>query len=939
MNQRHRGILEQGRFWCGVWVPRSGTSGRVSSRHRLEYQTVAPRASRYGKSGVALALTVIAACGLATAATPEPPPSVLTTRPGWFPFPIPWDDAAPGTTTDVSALNDVRPAGAHGRIVTRDGHFVESSTGRRVRFIGLNLPAESAFPSHDDADKIAAALSKYGINVVRLHHMDNSWGRPGVSLIEQKRPDTMHFNAAALERLDYLVAALARQGIYSNINLKVSHAWTMADGAPAEAKDSPWSFDKRVDTFDPKLIELQKDFARQLLTHVNPFTKLSYVDDPAVAFVEINNENSLLGGPMEPLGRQLLGRLAEPYRGELAAQWNAWLKKTYKTDAALAAAWKTDVDPPTGPLLNQRSTWSIEHQGKSNATLAVGELQESKSLAFAAPVELNVTAVDDPEWYVQAHLTGLSLEDSKTYTLRFRAKADAPRSIGVSAGLDQADWHNIGLNESPALTTEWKTFTYVFDCADPVPQHARIAWVIGGATGKVWLDQVSLEGGAAGVGLLPGESLESMNLKLPPQMSRPQYADFVHFLADTERSYADTMRNFLRRDLGVRANITDTQIDYGGLTGIEREAGSDFADAHAYWQHPSFPRKEWDSRDWTIANTPLINTFAGDGRGGIVGGTLGALAMTRVAGRPFTVSEYDHPAPSDYVAEMIPMLATFAAAQDWDAVYLFALGPYGAASAKPGGGDEKINGFFDTWNHPSVRAMLPAAALIFRNGQFAPIPSTLTLQLPPRAYATTPFAPTAWKAAAGDGASLLTRRLSITQNDQLTAPAVTGGDELRFTSDAIHVQKSAGGAVWLANSMSIAVAAGFITGDPITCGPMRLQLTGGRFGAVALAALDGKAINESSRLLLTITAAAENPGIQWNASRTSIANHWGRGPVLAQHLSGTAAVACGGKSVLAYPLDRSGARGEAIAIPPDAAGIATLRLDASTLWYELAVTR
>ena len=49
-----------------------------------------------------------------------------------------------------------------------------------------------------------------------------------------------------------------------------------------------------VGFYDPKMIELQKEFARTLLTHRNTVTGLTYAEDPAVAFVEINNEYGLI---------------------------------------------------------------------------------------------------------------------------------------------------------------------------------------------------------------------------------------------------------------------------------------------------------------------------------------------------------------------------------------------------------------------------------------------------------------------------------------------------------------------------------------------------------------------------------------------------------------------------------------------------------------------
>ena len=40
------------------------------------------------------------------------------------------------------------------------------------------------------------------------------------------------------------------------------------------------------------MIELQKEYAKELLCHVNPYTGLSLADDPAVVTVQINNEDS-----------------------------------------------------------------------------------------------------------------------------------------------------------------------------------------------------------------------------------------------------------------------------------------------------------------------------------------------------------------------------------------------------------------------------------------------------------------------------------------------------------------------------------------------------------------------------------------------------------------------------------------------------------------------
>jgi hypothetical protein len=226
-----------------------------------------------------------------------------------FPFVMPWDDAS-ASVVNVGFLNPV-PAGGGGFVRARDGHFFDEK-GRRVRFIGVNMASDAAFPTHVDAERIAARLHKFGINIVRFHHMDASWTKPG--LLDASAGDSQHLNREALDRLDYFINQLKLNGVYSNINLKVSRTFTAGDEVP-EAGSLPFAA-KPADYFMPRIIELQKSFARDLLTHVNPYTSLAYVDDPAVAIIEINNENSLLGAQWEGVGGGIAA-LPAPYREEL----------------------------------------------------------------------------------------------------------------------------------------------------------------------------------------------------------------------------------------------------------------------------------------------------------------------------------------------------------------------------------------------------------------------------------------------------------------------------------------------------------------------------------------------------------------------------------------------------------------------------------------------
>ncbi|BDI33624.1 hypothetical protein CCAX7_56750 [Capsulimonas corticalis] len=855
-----------------------------------------------------------------------------------FPFVIPWDDSSHGVITDVSFLND-GPAGSHGNIVARDGHFVEAKTGRRVRFLATNFVAKSAFPSHEDAVKVAKRIAKLGINLVRLHHMDNSdWGQQA-SIWDYGYKDRRHISAAQLDRLDYLIAQFKKNGVYVNINLHVSRQFSEADGFPASVAQIPFGFDKRVDEFDRTMIARQKEYARDLLTHVNPYTKLAYNQDPAVAVVEINNENSLVGDPWATLGGDL-DTLPEPFRGELAEFWNAWLLKKYGTDAQLSAAWLAGVTAAGPELLTLNSTWSSEAQGTSQAEFTPtipmihGQLPQ-----FAPYLRAEVKAVDGVDWHVQAHVTGLNLRDGDTYTVSFRAKADTARVMPVATSLDQADWRNVGLSANAALTPDWKDYQYVFTVHDAVPNHVRVAFTLGGQTGVVWIEGLKIHAGADGSGLHAGESLAAKSIPIPLSSFKAQHDDWVAFLADTESAYANEMRAFLKNDLKVKANIICSQMGWGGVTSVGREAKMDFADNHAYWQHPSFPHKPWDSVDWNIGNTPMVADLAGGG-----GGTLRNLAEYRVAGKPYSISEYNHPAPSDYRAEMMPELATFAAFQDWDMIYLFDYGDYGE-----GVQNDKINSFFGIGSDPAKAAFLPAAAMIFRGGAFAS--ATAASVLPIRAkYAHEASIDQVWRDSQGKP-NLFQKRISI-QAPRSTSPQPSV-DPSRQAGKADPISKGARrstvslyssnhsespqSAVYTAQSPQIQAFAGYVGHRSVGFGTLTLVCPsfGNNFASGVLAAMDGKPILQSRRMLLTLAGKVENQDMVWSADRTSVGNQWGHGPTIAEGIPATVTIKIASARRV-WALDGTGKRAAPVPATYKKGELTfTAGPQYQTLWYEI----
>lgn len=413
---------------------------------------------------------------------------------------------------------------------------------------------------------------------------------------------------------------------------------------------------------------------------------------------------------------------------------------------------------------------------------------------------------------------------------------------------------------------------------------------------------------------------------LPPVSNSVQGADVFAFLTQLEATYAAEMRDLVKHEMGSRALVTCSQAGWDGLAGELRESNMDYADMHAYWQHPQFPGAPWSTTDWVIGNTAMVADTNG--------GTLAALAATRIAGMPYTVSEYNHPAPNEFAAETLPFLAGFAASQDWDGIVLF---DYDHTPAQLD--DDHVSSWFATDKDPNKMAYAPAAAALFLGGAMTPDP--VVIQEVQRSQIDELLAAKHWASAprssdSGGATAFWRAGRTAVQFTEGPAAANSAPEPVPDSGFRWSPKDPSGPRLGVSSPTAqflVGYAGGFgLASSALTVVP---DVPGG-FESIALCSCDGREISTSQKLLLTAASRFENVGAGWNPARTSVGGNWGTGPMQARVFANTLTVRTQARAAKVFALDPTGARREEVPCSL-ANGRLTFRTEPSqhTVWYEI----
>lgn len=173
--------------------------------------------------------------------------------------------------------------------IDKTGTFRWSKDNKEAAFFGVNYttPFAHAYRAHlalgvnpEEAIKQDVYhMARLGLDAFRVHVWDTE-----ISDVEGNLLNNEH-----LRLYDFLLAELKKR----NIKTIITPIAFWGNGYPERDEDTPGFsrfYGRGKLTTNDSAIVAQENYLKQFFNHVNPYTKLSYQDDPDIIAVEINNE-------------------------------------------------------------------------------------------------------------------------------------------------------------------------------------------------------------------------------------------------------------------------------------------------------------------------------------------------------------------------------------------------------------------------------------------------------------------------------------------------------------------------------------------------------------------------------------------------------------------------------------------------------------------------
>lgn len=631
-----------------------------------------------------------------------------------------------GNNLFTPEANPIKPENA---VSAKGAAFVETASGKRIKFLGVSLQNAACFPDSADAEALTAHLKSIGFNALRLAKFDNpAWGSYGSIFADENSTD--HFGQEQLDKFDNLVAKAAKNGLY--IALQLYGEWAPRSGdVIAPAMDSADLNARYVFWFVPEYREKILENAKRLLTRKNKYTNTALAQEPALAYIELANENSLFeawrNGRLSHRG----GVLSYTQNKMLDSLYRAFLANKYTTDANLVKAWSNIPESTDNILANgdfednldPLDHWQMSVNTDNNAAAVLypsnGTKHSGNNAAWLRITKKGINIFD-------ALLTNRSIKVKKgqIYRATFWARGgDATPNYRLAAALQRGAppyenyGYNIGVSSPFQLTKDWAQYSVLFRCSETDDATAMLAFYCGFEVGDWYLDDFTIEP-VPETGLDAGESLQT-TINRTPTVAQLNGRSPARARDETE-FYTSLVQQTINRVL--QALRVEAQCSKPILAGFAPYSASEAKAFEAF--DATSAAGGWDYVLWENNEPVRIDNL------GFLdndyGGPLAGLTRGARTNKPHIINEFMSPQPSAHLADMTTMLPAFAAYQDWDGLFI---GGYHFLRDR---WDEKAFDSSMVYSHrgnAAIMAHIPAANFAFVQSNIQPAQKSIGIHI------------------------------------------------------------------------------------------------------------------------------------------------------------------------------------------------------------------
>lgn len=808
------------------------------------------------------------------------------------------------------------------RITPQDGHFVlhaGTANQLRIRLYGTEIAWGAQFMDQAHARRFSKHLRKLGFNAIRFIVNDYNYG-----LVYSDAKSSFNLYQPHVANFDTLLYELKQQGIYTFLTLRGVHSFVPAEGVINS--DSGWVYGIFRHFYDARARQLYHDWAKTLLTHVNPLTGIRLADDPSIASIELENQYYSLTtawrygyinfkdqADVYPNGSATITYNESRHLDTLFSQY---LLKKYGSEGALAAAY-------AGPAVNGAnifedgsfedigsSAWTfIASNGASGgtATLAGGVDSQYNLLVHLKSLSVNPTLGD-------AYITNTSVRLKQDSLYEFSFWARVKYSSAAPALVDtiypvfyDVPSYAVTFVASVPIDTTWRKYTYTIRAIGSDAQDFRIYF--GAHLCDLQFDAISIRR-IREEGLRAGEHLATSSIARVPFASPTttpfqRIRDLGLFYDSLQQAYFNPIHAYIRDSIKSAIMVNNYCPTWWG-TYLDAYANrtSDYAGGginHDY----AYPRT--GTSDYICIQNSLTSDV-----GNSVLGTVEAQALE---GKPFVMSSYLVPFLNQQCQEIPTLLSSYASLQDWDAIFF---SYWGTASQVLDSDYAFRTDYYSIAGNDALLSMFPSSSKAFRDFRIAPSSVDLKLTHTDESISLTglsgrfihPFG-VPGNLSTGIGAMYKVRQSFSAPNEKLASEYPYN----RTTDDtAVKVSETSeltwdGQRRWMtAHTPTYSAAVGYFLFDTLQFGPLSLTRDDANTDLLSMSVLsmDTATLATTANLFLTIGSRSQNTGWVWDTDSLGIGKHYGTDPVLMSAQNLQCFLRSDSMRVVVHPLDSSG---------------------------------